>query len=98
MKIAYVFAKAQTFDFAMLSRGQFLANDCWAIKKIKIKGKKQILKSIGQGHIQGTLSRFLLCLVRGHPKTRKQEQSDNDGYRRLFEKQKQKHTIANTDF
>ena len=27
MKIAYVFAKAQTFDFTSLRQGQFLAND-----------------------------------------------------------------------
>ena len=31
-----------------------------------------------------------------NPKSK--SKSDNDGYRRLFEKQEQKHTIANTDF
>ena len=46
MKIAPVFAKAQTFDFTSLRQGQFL----------QMTEKTKDFKSIEQGHTEGTFS------------------------------------------
>ena len=82
-----VFAKAQTFDFTSLRQGQFLANDGEKAEK------KQILKSIEQGHTEGTFS--LPCksptlgLDWASPKPQKQDQKQNGTrFARVFSKAK----------
>ena len=79
--------KLKLFDFTSLRQGQFLAND-------RERQKKQILKSIEQGHTEGTFSLPCkiptLCLVGGQaPNPKKQKQRQN-GTRcaRVFSKAK----------
>ena len=78
--------KLNFFDFTSLRQGQFLAND-------REKAKKQILKSIEQGHTEGTFSLPCkiptLAFIRQAPNPKKQKQRQN-GTRcaRVFKKQK----------
>ena len=86
--------KLKLFDFTSLRQGQFLANDGEKAEK------KQILKSIEQGHTEGTFSLPFkiptLCLVGASPKPQKAKAKAKMALASLVSSQKQKHTIVKT--